>query len=191
MRRHEPAVKPVCISFRSAPIQLFRCHATRGVLRHPRPPFQRSRQTPAPRTHYPYRTSAFSWSLSNLVPNSRSNRSPISCHVLPAVFISLITVSAFIKERSSASSCRKAFRNSWPRTRPRASLLTGSLKGATAPFRRRGLSQYGLLQRGQRAGLLGRRGHQVLPQRWQNWLCNISGFSFSRYEYSQTSRFIV
>jgi hypothetical protein len=47
-----------------------------------------------------YRTRAFSWSFSSLVPNSRSSRSAISCQVRPAAFISLSTVRAWARERS-------------------------------------------------------------------------------------------
>lgn len=50
---------------------------------------------------YRYRTSAFSWSLSNRVPNSRSTRSAISCQVRPAAFISLRTSSAFTSDLSA------------------------------------------------------------------------------------------
>ena len=53
------------------------------------------------RERFSYRTSAFSCSFSNLLPNSRSMRSPISCHVCPAAFISLRTASAFANERSA------------------------------------------------------------------------------------------
>lgn len=49
--------------------------------------------------------------------------------------------------------------------------------GASGPLIRLGLSQYGLLQRGQRAGLVDWRGHQFLPHRLQ--VCRSSVLSVS------------
>lgn len=119
---------------------------------------------------YVYRTSAFSWSLSNLVPNSRSTRSAISCQVRPAAFMSLRTANAFPSDRSSLSisplfRLRKAKAMSRRRLLANGPACTPSSRGRTVALRRRGRSQYGLLQAGQRAGFLGVRGHQTLPHR--------------------------
>ena len=95
---------------------------------------------------YSYRTSAFSWSLSNRVPNSLSTRSAISCQVRPAAFISLRTSSAFTKERSARppdsgwlmpNALVRSFRNE----SLRAARLIDATKGGEAVLSLRGRSQ--------------------------------------------------
>lgn len=118
-----------------------------GVSRHPRIPSKvRSRKHASASDSGSYRTSAFSWSLSNLVPKSRSMSSLISCQVVPAAFISFRTVSAFARERSAVSfaavsSVRKAFFNASATARATASLFMPSFKGAIASLIRLALSQ--------------------------------------------------
>jgi hypothetical protein len=93
-----------------------------------------------------YRMSALSWSLSNLVPNSCSIRSPISCQVFPAAFISLSTDKALLRDRSSSSILwpflsRRACVTARRRLFASVSSFAPSFRFAIATLGRRGRSQ--------------------------------------------------
>jgi hypothetical protein len=84
--------------------------------------------------------------------------------------MSLRTANAFPSDRSSLSisplfRLRKAKAMSRWRLLANGPACTPSSRGRTVVLRRRGRSQYGLLQAGQRAGFLGVRGHQTLSHR--------------------------
>jgi hypothetical protein len=84
--------------------------------------------------------------------------------------MSLRTANAFPSDRSSLSisplfRLRKATAMFRWRLLANGPACTPSPRGRTVALRRRGRSQYGLLQAGQRAGFLGVRGHQTLPHR--------------------------
>lgn len=132
---------------------------------------------------FTYRTKALSWSFSNVVPKSRSSRSAISCQVRPAAFMSLRTVNAFPSDRSSVPIpllvfLRNAMATSRRRLLAKVSAFTPSFRGRIVALRRRGRSQYGLLQAGQRAGFLGVRGHHTLTHRWHTCWRSSTDVSF-------------
>ena len=137
-QRHDLEQVRVCLGHQ-------RIDTTRGSLTTLRPPIcARPKKASAPNSGS-YRTSAFSWCLSNLVLNSCSICSPISCQVLPAAFIFFRTVSAWLRSGLYPLMIALIIPEGSPQVlsqnTPDGLLGYASFKGPTAPLLRLGLSQ--------------------------------------------------